>query len=868
MENSNKDSQSVKVRGTKKKKFFKDQNKKRTSKLPWIFTILVVLAIGAVIYISKTRKPEEPVVAEQKLTNVEVLTIKTEKFIEALTLPAIIKADRVAHIKPEFTGIFERWLFPEGKQVEIGDVIAEIDTKSLRLNLNELEAALKTASQNVTLSNISKEKTQINLTNMQENVKIQENALKSAESNFKLAKQTHSSVQITINQKIAKAQVNLANMQENVKIQENALKSTESNLKFAKQHHSSTQITVNQKIAKAQVNLANMQENVKIQENALKSAESNLRLAKQQHSSTQITVNQKIAKTQVNLANMQENVKIRQNALESAESNLTLAKQQHSSTQITVNQKIAKVQVNLANMQENVKIRQNALESAESNLKLAKKQYDRVQVMVSQNIGTTAQLDDAQNSLTQAELSVVRAKQNLNNALLNVQVAELAIKEINTATVAQLDDAQNSLTQAELSVVRAKQNLNNAVLNVQVAELVIKEIDTGTAAQQDDAQNSLTQAELSVVRSKQNLNNARLNVQVAKLAIKEIDTGTEAQQDDAQNSLTQAELSVVRAKQNLNNAILNVQVAELAIKEVDTGTEAQQDDAQNSLTQAELSVVRAKQNLNNAILNIQVAKLAIKEAEAGINLADARIVELEASMELLDYKIEKGKLKAPFSGILEEHLIEPGEMASPNASIAAIYDLKYLRATIDVPDRYIALLDPNNKDVKTFIKKNMAGAEQRINVKIIIPGLPELSSGTESGIELNAKIARIAQSSNPESNTFEVELRFLNPGNALKHGLIVRSKIEYLYYPEALMIPVKAIQVTDVGPRVLVVEKENGVEVAVLKDIKPVSIHGSKALIRDGLKKGDRLIVAGWKGLVGGEKINILVEDGVFKKPE
>ena len=684
MENSNKDSQLVKVRGSIKKKFFKHQNKKRLSKLPWIFTSLVILAIVAVIFISQSKKPQAPVIAEQKLTNVEVLTIKPEKFIEALTLPAIIKADRVAHIKPEFTGIFERWLIPEGGQVQIGDVIAEMDTKSLRLSLEELEAALKTASQNVTLSNISKEKARINLTNMQENVKIQENALKSAESNLKLAKQ----------------------------------------------QHSSTQKTVNQKIAKSQVNLANMQENVKIQENALKSAESNLKLAKQQHSSTQKTVNQKIAKSQVNLANMQENVRIQKNALASAESSLTLAKKQH----------------------------------------------DRIQEMVSQKIATTAQQDDAQNSLTQAELSVVRAKQNLNNALLNVQAA--------------------------------------------------------------------------------------------KLAINEIETGTKAQQDDAQNALTQAELSVVRAKQNLNNAVLNVQVAQLAIEEVYTVTAAEQDDAQNSLTQAELSVVRGKQNLNNAILNIQIAKLAIEEAEAGINLAEARIVELEASMELLSYKIEKGNLKAPFSGILEAHLIEPGEMASPNATIAAIYDLKYLRAAIDVPDRYIALLDPNNNEVKTFIKKNMAGAEQRIRVKIIIPGLPDLSDETESGIELDAKIARIAQSSNPESNTFEVELRFSNPGKALKHGLIVRSRIEYLYYPEALIIPVKAIQVTDVGPRVLVVKKDNGVDVAALKDINPVSIHGSNALIRSGLKQGDRLIVAGWKGLVGGEKINILVENGVFKKPE
>ena len=159
MEKSNKDPQPVKVFGTKKNRNIKDKNKKWISKLPWIFTIIVLLAIVAVIIISNSKKAEEPAIPKQKLTNVEVLTIKPEKFIESLTLPAIIKADRVAHIKPEFSGIFERWLFPEGGQVEIGDVIAEMDTKSLRLNLEELEAGLKTASQNVTLSNISKEKT-------------------------------------------------------------------------------------------------------------------------------------------------------------------------------------------------------------------------------------------------------------------------------------------------------------------------------------------------------------------------------------------------------------------------------------------------------------------------------------------------------------------------------------------------------------------------------------------------------------------------------------------------------------------------------------------------------------------------------------
>jgi HlyD family secretion protein len=476
-----------------------DRSSKKISRLPWIVSSLILAAIILIIVIASNKEPEVPAPPVTKLTNVEVLTIDTEGYTESLTLPAIVEADRVVDIKPEFAGLLKRWLYPEGAQVELGDVIAEIDTESLRLNQEELEAALMSASQNVTLSNITKEK----------------------------------------------------------------------------------------------------------------------------------------------------------------------------------------AEVNLANMKKDVRLKEVTLESAESSLDLVNKQFNRVKRMAGQKIATDAQLDDAKNSLTQAELSVVGAKQGVNSA----------------------------------------------------------------------------------------------------------------------------------------------------------------------------------------ILNIEIAKLAIKEAEAGIQLAEARIAELEASIHLLEYRIEKGKLKAPFSGVLEAHLVEAGEMVSPGVSIARIYDLKNLRATIDVPDRYITFLDSKNKETKDLFKMNMPGAVQQIKTKIIIPGLPGLSSGLESGVELDAQIARIAQSSDQESNTFKIELRFPNPGNALKHGLIARSKIEYLYYPEAIIIPVKAIQVTDAGPKVFIVESRDDHLVSAVRDIEPVSIHGSRTFIRKGLKKNDRLIIAGWKGLVGGEKIHILVEDGIFKNP-
>jgi hypothetical protein len=63
---------------------------------------------------------------------------------------------------------------------------------------------------------------------------------------------------------------------------------------------------------------------------------------------------------------------------------------------------------------------------------------------------------------------------------------------------------------------------------------------------------------------------------------------------------------------------------------------------------------------------------------------------------------------------------------------------------------------------------------------------------------------------------------------------------------------------------VLVLDESKGAQRVSVRDIEPISIRGSKILIGSGLAEGDRLIVSGWKGLVGGEEVNVLVEDGRF----
>jgi hypothetical protein len=65
-----------------------------------------------------------------------------------------------------------------------------------------------------------------------------------------------------------------------------------------------------------------------------------------------------------------------------------------------------------------------------------------------------------------------------------------------------------------------------------------------------------------------------------------------------------------------------------------------------------------------------------------------------------------------------------------------------------------------------------------------------------------------------------------------------------------------------------VAAKIDGTERVEVRDIEAVSIRGDKLLIGSGLGSGDRLIVAGWKGLVSGEPVNVLVDDGRFTTGE
>ncbi len=374
-----------------------------------------------------------------------------------------------------------------------------------------------------------------------------------------------------------------------------------------------------------------------------------------------------------------------------------------------------------------------------------------------------------------------------------------------------------------------------------VAELDTRTLDAGlaeVAARKASAEKALAQAALGVEAGQVALENARKEVEVRALALR----GAEADRDLARTEHG-------RAQNLVEQKVLD---------------RARLDTAVNALAQAEVRVGQGIEVVAAAELGVRAAQVGLEEAGARLASARSVVEELDAAAAALRVQLAKTRLRAPISGRLEEHLAEPGEVVDSGRSLARLYDLSRLKAVVQVPDRFVAFLDTANPAAREFVRLNRPGATQDVRARVVVPGLPKLTGGEGRGIEVPAAIARIAQAADPASNTFAVELRVENPGGALKHGILARAELEYLTFPEAVVIPLAAVQVTDVGPRVFLLRGAGGHAVAEARDVVPGSIRDDAVQILEGLAGGERLIVAGWKGLVSGTEVNVVVEDGLF----
>lgn len=220
-------------------------------------------------------------------------------------------------------------------------------------------------------------------------------------------------------------------------------------------------------------------------------------------------------------------------------------------------------------------------------------------------------------------------------------------------------------------------------------------------------------------------------------------------------------------------------------------------------------------------------------AEQGISEVQYKSAEYsrdaaKAQADLARARWERTMIKSPVNGVLDDQLVDAGEMSAPGVPVARVVNLDRVRIQVNVPERYAGTLTRGSTIAMTVLA---------------YPG--DVFKGT---------ITHVGSTVSADNRTIVVESVIGNPGHKLKPEMIAKSTLSGKAARDAILVPEAAVLQMDENRSVVFIE-EGGKAVA-----RTVALGGRDAgrvEILSGLAAGDRVVVRGYEQLADGQAVTV-----------
>lgn len=253
--------------------------------------------------------------------------------------------------------------------------------------------------------------------------------------------------------------------------------------------------------------------------------------------------------------------------------------------------------------------------------------------------------------------------------------------------------------------------------------------------------------------------------------------------------------------------------------------------------QVEASIAKAQAALDFAqIQEKRYADLVKRQAvpqqrldEVNNQLAQARadLLNQQASLEEAKLNLSYTEITAPISGKIGRSIYSVGNLVQPaSGTLATLVSQDPIYVTFPVSARQLL-------DVQKEEQSSQANGE-RFDIKL---KLPDGTMYPEVG-----KVDFVNVQVDQSTDTITVRATFQNAKRLLVDGMLVGVVVQAAKATPSLVIPQAAMLVDQVGPYVLVVDKDNKVE---QRRIEMGPSEGADTVVTKGLQKGDRVIVDG-----------------------
>jgi HlyD family secretion protein len=217
--------------------------------------------------------------------------------------------------------------------------------------------------------------------------------------------------------------------------------------------------------------------------------------------------------------------------------------------------------------------------------------------------------------------------------------------------------------------------------------------------------------------------------------------------------------------------------------------------------------------------DVELRQLSVSEGERELQRRRAAVVEASEQRA-------RRVIRAPFSGIVLDRPVDPGQVVGADTVIYRLADLSRPQVSAEIDEIYAAEVKP--------------GARALVSV----PGNPR---------PLRASVLHIEPLVNPATGAREARLQLLEIPSDAPDGLTVTINLIVDQRGAALSIPRTAILQSGVNTRVRVVDNDNIVRE---RRLRVIDWPAERVIVESGLRPGER-ILASPNAALPGDKVKV-----------
>jgi RND family efflux transporter MFP subunit len=270
----------------------------------------------------------------------------------------------------------------------------------------------------------------------------------------------------------------------------------------------------------------------------------------------------------------------------------------------------------------------------------------------------------------------------------------------------------------------------------------------------------------------------------------------------------------------------------LASLRIDT-FEIRLDSAVASHREAKTRYDQAQKDLERANLLFAKELVTQKEMDDALTQEGAlekRLSQLEAEIRLVQDRLTKSTIQAPFAGWITKEYTEIGQWIEEGGSVVELVDLSYVEVQVPLPEEYVREVRVGDPVVAVF------------------DGLP--------GVEVKGKIFSIIAQADRAARTFPVKVQLANPDLHIKSGMVARVNLAVGAPYQAVVIPKDALVLRG-GKEFAFIVANNAVSQVT---VTPIAHFEDVVEVQGAIEEGMQVVVEGNERLLPGQSVRILEE--------